>query len=213
MLGLLVSATPVLADDPIEVGIVIGTGGDANVNVEVNAGGDSNVIVDGVDLKETAAVAQDAYDTVHSLPVRHAMEEWQYYWTKTKLGSRVDSQIAELQAISSLLSSAEVKLIQENGNRVSDIATLATRISDVSTSLQEASDAAIAINNEQEATIADLEAQMVLFATELGSYEFRTNGEIGRVWVWFYVADGIICLMLVILAILVIRMGRLDSKV
>lgn len=70
-LGILTTfiAIPVFADDPINVGIGVVTGGDANVNIGIDAGGDVDINVNGGDL----ANIQDIYNAMSHAPEKGAI--------------------------------------------------------------------------------------------------------------------------------------------
>ena len=121
ILLVLLWVAPVLASDPPDVDVDIGvsTPGDVDLDVGINAGGDVDVTVDGVDFKQTAATAQEAYD--RAFAPRYAMRDYTYYWNITGIGPRIEGQIADLQEVSALLANAESRLIQGHELTTQDI--------------------------------------------------------------------------------------------
>jgi hypothetical protein len=151
LLLLSVFALPVYASDPsdIEVDIGIVTPGDANINLDVNAGGDANVVVDGVDFKDVAGIAQSAYNIATApKPPTNFMWDYTYYWERTGLKEYYDSQLAQLGGISELLLVAQAKLIDDNGDNAATVSQL----------LEVLNEASVDISN-LEGYVATLQAQ------------------------------------------------------
>lgn len=105
-------ATPVFADDPpgVDVSIGIVTPGNVDLDVGVDAGGNVNVTVDGVDLQQTASIAWNAYNK--AFEPQNTMADYSYYWKLTGIGPMVEGRLAALEGLSSLLMTAQAKLIQ-----------------------------------------------------------------------------------------------------
>jgi hypothetical protein len=147
-------ATPVFADDPpdLEVDVNVVTPGDAGLNVDIDAGGDVDVTVDGVDFKDTAATAQAAYDKVFTHIITPwpsmSINEYKYLWNASGLNSSVSSsvnvlqsQLYELQNISSLLAEAEARLISEQGKLIAGQELNEEEIAEINTVLSSLDDA------------------------------------------------------------------------
>lgn len=128
---LMLCASPAFATDPpdIEVDVTVVTPGNVDLDVEINAGGDVDVTVDGVDLKETAALAQSAYNQANYNPPTNLMWDYTYYWQITGIGPQIERQIAELQQISSILLNSNAKLIIATGQSAGEQESLAARLS------------------------------------------------------------------------------------
>ena len=78
---LVLCATPAFATDPpdTEVDVTVVTPGDVDLDVGIIAGGDVDVTVDGVDFKDTAALAQLAYNQASYNPPTNHMWDYVYY--------------------------------------------------------------------------------------------------------------------------------------
>jgi len=137
---LVLCVTPAFAQDPpdTEVDVTVVTLGDVDLDVGIVAGGNVDVTVDGVDLKETAALAQTAYNQANYNPPTNHMWDYTYYWYRTGLGERIEGQIAELQQISGILIDANAKLIIATGQSAEGLESLATRLMALSSETDEA---------------------------------------------------------------------------
>ena len=119
ILMLLLLSTPVFAADPpsTEVDVTVVTPGDVDLDVDIYAGGDVDVTIDGVDFKQTAATANDAYSTANDAyrkafaPTNH-LWDYSYYWSRSGIGNMVEGRLAELEGVANLMISAQAKLIQ-----------------------------------------------------------------------------------------------------
>ncbi len=125
----LVHATPVLAYDPpdMDVDIGIDTPGDVDLDVNVSAGGDVEVTVDGVDFKQTARMAREAYSKA-TAPTNF-LWDYSYYWQISGIGPGIEREIAELQELAKLLLDAEAKLIQEHELTKDELSAIRTAVS------------------------------------------------------------------------------------
>ena len=104
LLLLVVFASPVLADDGVDVGVVVVTPGDVDLDVGIVADGDVNITIDGVDFKETASLANAAWNGV-SGGVMGTDDWWRYY--RLYLLPTFKAQDAETE----ILTSAMLRLI------------------------------------------------------------------------------------------------------
>ena len=109
---LLCFATPILADDPpgMEVDIGVSTPGDVDLNVDINAEGNVDVTIDGVDLQQTAGLAQEAYNKANE--PKNFLWDYSYYWQLSGIGPMVEGQLNQLNGLTNLLINAQAKLIQ-----------------------------------------------------------------------------------------------------
>lgn len=146
-------ATPVLAQDPMQVDVGVVTGGDVNVGVNVNAGGSVNVDVNGVDLQDTASTAQSAYDKAFA-PTDH-LNDFSIYWRVSGIGAQVEGQIAQLQGIVQLLIGSQAKLIQENGGNKDTLTGLLADTQSLGTQLEQIASEVQSLQSED----TDLKAQ------------------------------------------------------
>ncbi len=105
-------AAPVFAADPpgMDVDVTVVTPGDVDLDVGIIAGGDVDITIDGVDFKQTAAIAQSAYNAAHS--PHNGLFDFTYYWHLSGIGGQLSAQLSELRNMSNVLLSAEAKLIE-----------------------------------------------------------------------------------------------------
>ena len=124
-----VFAAPVLATEPpgMDVEVNIGTPGDVDLDIGVDAGGDVDITVDGVDFKQTASLAQSAYNAA-TKPI-NAMWDYSYYWNVTGIGPHVEGQMNELWGVANLLLDANAQLIQGFELTSADVAGIQTALS------------------------------------------------------------------------------------
>ncbi|MHB8084378.1 MAG: hypothetical protein ACYDHZ_00935 [Dehalococcoidia bacterium] len=147
-------ATPVFAADPptpdVDVGVTVTTPGDVNLGVDVNAGGGVNVTVDGVDLNQTAAAANAAYNQVFA--PHDGLSDWTWYWNESGIGKQIDAKFAALKQLTDLLTAAEAKLIQ--GQQLTS-----NEINTIQVSLNSANNASISDLHNINDAIASLQSQ------------------------------------------------------
>ena len=107
-------ATPVLAVDPIgtEVEVIVITPDAVDLDVKVVAGGDVDVTIDGVDFKQTANLARQAYVDANR-PTNGAFDFRYYYWTVTEVGRDVVDQFNRIWQTINLLIESQAKMILE----------------------------------------------------------------------------------------------------
>lgn len=134
MLTLLIPSLALAADPPdTQVNVAVVTPGDVDLDVGVSAGGDVNVTVDGIDMKQTAAIAQEAFNRANS--PTNFFGDYYLYWRITGIGPRIEGQIAELQALAGLLVNSQAKLINEQGSLTSENGKLLSKIESLGKSI------------------------------------------------------------------------------
>jgi len=149
---LLSFAIPVFAGDPPDTQVSVGvvTPGNVDLVVGINAGGNVDVTVDGVDLRQTAAMAQDAF--TRGQQNTDWLGTWIYYWKLSGLGVMVQNQLNDLNKVAILLMDAQVQLSQGNKLTNEEVANISTQLDSVKTN----TDTSLAtINN----ALSDLKAQ------------------------------------------------------
>lgn len=151
--------TPVLAGDPpdtqVDVGVV--TSGDVDLNVGINAGGDVSVSVGGVDMSQTAATAQAAYNKAFS--PTNFMWDYGYYWKRTGIGTMVEGRLADLENVAAVLIAAQAKLIQNQGLIEDEIVEVNGSLVNALSGVESFRASLRTSLNEVEALIAELQAQ------------------------------------------------------
>ena len=153
-------ASPVFAADPpgMDVDIVVVTPDDVDLDIGINAGGDVDIVIDGVDYKQVAETAQDAYNKAWSSGFTTG--DFWIYWNLSGIGSMVNAQLAELQGLAGVLLNAEAMLIEGHELTKGDIADIRKTLALANEATAETSNRLTEINTITLESLAELQAQV-----------------------------------------------------
>jgi len=151
LLASMLLVTPVLGADPpgMNVDINIGTPSDVDLDMDINARGYVDITIDGVDFKETAYLAQSAYN-VATKP-QNRMWDYGYYWQVSGIGPMVEGQLNQLNGAVGLLLDASAALIQGRELTGTDITNIRAGLDILSQADIGASEAISALQDRNEA--------------------------------------------------------------